>query len=199
MRYAIIGAGHIGSALAGHFARQGIACGLANGRGPESLAEFAASLGPAVSAIPLAEALQAEVIVLAIPFPALQAFAASAGDLSGKLVIDAMNAHADLGGRMSSELVAEAFPGAVVVKAFNQLSAAILARDPAEGGGRRVVFVASNDATASATVAKLASDLGFAPVELGRLDEGGRLIQFVGGPLVLRDLIQLDSKNRSDR
>jgi predicted dinucleotide-binding enzyme len=76
-----------------------------------------------------------------------------------------------------------------VVKAFNQLPAALLAIDPSQAGGRRVMFVSSNDADASATVAKLARQLGFAPIELGRLDEGGRLLQF-HGPLVLHNLIE---------
>jgi 8-hydroxy-5-deazaflavin:NADPH oxidoreductase len=191
MRYAIIGSGHIGSAIAAHFARVGIEAAIANSRGPESLSDLVSALGGKVKALSLQESLQAEVIFLAIPFPALREFASTAGNLAGKLVIDAMNAHMDLGGRLSSDLVAEALPGATVVKAFNQLSAAILARDPAEGGGRRVMFVSSNDAKASTKVAELATSLGFAAIELGRLDAGGRLLQFTGGALVLHNLIEI--------
>jgi 8-hydroxy-5-deazaflavin:NADPH oxidoreductase len=191
MTYAIIGSGHIGSAIAGQFARAGIDAVIANTRGPESLSDLVASMQGKVKAVSLKEALQAEVIFLAIPFPALQDFASAAGSLAGKLVIDATNAHGDIGGRLSSDLVAEALPGAVVVKAFNQLSASILASDPSVHGGRRVMFVSSNDTAASAKVAELASGLGFSPIQLGRLDAGGRLLQFVGGPLVLHNLIEI--------
>jgi 8-hydroxy-5-deazaflavin:NADPH oxidoreductase len=191
MTYAIIGSGHIGSAIAGHFARVGIEAMIANTRGPESLVDLVAAMGGKVKAVSLEEALQAEIIVLAIPFPALADFASAAGKLSGKVVIDATNAHADLGGRLSSELVAEALPGTIIVKAFNQLSASILASDPSAHGGRRVMFISSNDAGASTMIAELASNLGFTPILLGRLDGGGRLIQFVGGPLVLHNLIEL--------
>jgi 8-hydroxy-5-deazaflavin:NADPH oxidoreductase len=191
MAYAIIGSGHVGSAIAGHFARVGIEAVIANTRGPQSLAELVAALDGKVKAVALQDALQAEVIFLAIPFPALQDFASSGGTFTGKLVIDTTNAHVDLGGRLSSDLVAKALPGAIVVKAFNQLSASILASDPSVNGGRRVMFVSSNDEAASAKVAEVASKLGFAPIQLGRLDGGGRLLQFVGGPLVLHNLIEL--------
>jgi 8-hydroxy-5-deazaflavin:NADPH oxidoreductase len=191
MTYAIIGSGHIGSAIAGQFARAGIEAVIANTRGPESLADLVATMHGKVKALSLKEALQADIIFLAIPFPALREFASAAGNLAGKLVIDATNAHIDIGNRLSSDLVTEALPGAVIVKAFNQLSAPILASDPFAHGGRRVVFVSSNEATASAKVAELASRLGFAPIQLGRLNEGGRLLQFVGGPLVLHNLIEI--------
>ncbi|MDB5516418.1 MAG: putative oxidoreductase [Tardiphaga sp.] len=54
---------------------------------------------------------------------------------------------------------------------------------------RRVVFVASNDDRASATVKALAEQLGFSPILLGRIDEGGRLLH-VPGPLVLHNLVE---------
>jgi hypothetical protein len=88
-------------------------------------------------------------------------------------------------------MVAGEFPGAKVVRAFNQLPAALLASGLLQAGGRRVVFVSSNHADASATVAELARQLGFAPIELGRLDEGGRLLEF-HAPLVLHNLIEHD-------
>ena len=76
-----------------------------------------------------------------------------------------------------------------MVKAFNQLPAAVLGQDPSERGGRRVVFVSSNDEDASATIQSLAKQLGFAPIGLGRIDEGGRLLSF-RGPLMLRHLVE---------
>jgi len=69
--------------------------------------------------------------------------------------------------------VSKAFVGARLVKAFNHLAAAKLGTNLSVKGQRQVVFVSSNDADASATVAAVATRLGFAPIELGRLDEGG--------------------------
>lgn len=45
---------------------------------------------------------------------------------------------------------------------------------------------------ASTEVAKLAKDLGFAPIEVGKLDEGGRLIQ-APNALVFQDLIKFET------
>jgi predicted dinucleotide-binding enzyme len=89
--------------------------------------------------------------------------------------------------------VAACLAGAVVVKAFNQLPAAVLAREPAQDGGKRVVFVASNDEPAAATVKTLAEQLGFSALSLGRIDEGGRLIE-KGAPLVLHNLVEYPFK-----
>jgi predicted dinucleotide-binding enzyme len=76
-----------------------------------------------------------------------------------------------------------------VVKAFNQLPAAVLGRDPADQGGRRVVFVSSNDEEASKVVLALAKELGFSPINLGRVNEGGRLLLFKS-PLILHNLVE---------
>ena len=193
MAYAIIGSGKIGSALARLLARSGIAAAIANARGPDSIAPLVDELGGSLSAVPIKEALQAEVLFLAIPFAAITTFAQQAGDLTGKIVIDAMNAFNAppelLRGRMSSEVVADALPGARVVKAFNHLPAGVLARDPTQDGGRRVIYVSSNDAGAASDVAALAGRLGFAPISIGRIDEGGRLLQ-VNGPLLLHNLVE---------
>jgi 8-hydroxy-5-deazaflavin:NADPH oxidoreductase len=76
-----------------------------------------------------------------------------------------------------------------VVKAFNHLPAAVLARDLSENGGRRVGFISSNDDTAANEVKILAEQLGFSPILLGRIDEGGRLFQIDGG-LILHNLVE---------
>jgi 8-hydroxy-5-deazaflavin:NADPH oxidoreductase len=115
----------------------------------------------------------------------------------GKIVVDATNNHDAppevMAGRLSSDIVAKAMPGASVVKAFNQLPAGVLiGRDPPQDGGRRVVFIASNDDKASATTKSLAEQLGFSPILMGRIDEGGRLLYFPG-PLALHNLIEFPS------
>lgn len=202
MTYAIIGSGAIGSALATQFARQGIEVMLANSRGISTLTDLARKLGPSVRPVEVSEAVRAERMILAIPFGAIplvaQGGTANGVDWSGRLVIDASNAvempafkPADLGDRLSTEIVAEAFPGAKVVKAFNTIPAAKLAADPKQAGGRRVVVLSGNEAVARSQAAKLVEGLGFAPLDLGALRQASHLQQF-GGTLVAKDLIQLD-------
>ncbi len=100
-----------------------------------------------------------------------------------------------LGGQPSSKVVAQAFSGGRLVKGFNHLGAAILAQDPAVHGGRRVVFLASDDDDAETEIAALAQNLGFSPINLGGLSEGGRLVQARGnswGQLIFKDLVKFD-------
>jgi predicted dinucleotide-binding enzyme len=196
MTYAIIGSGSIGHALATQFARKGIDVLVTNKRGAGSLVELVRELGPNITAVDAREAFQADVVILAIPFTAVPDAVRGVGRWDGKIVIDCTNAAdrpsftpSDLGGRASTDVVAAAVPGARVVKAFNTIPAAILAADPTEHGGRRVVFLAGDDTDANAQVAGLIERLGFAAIDLGKVTEGGRLQQF-GGPLVAVDLVQ---------
>jgi 8-hydroxy-5-deazaflavin:NADPH oxidoreductase len=197
MTYAIIGTGNVGKALARLFSRAGIHVLIANSRGPETIQALVAELGDMVTAKPVKEALEADIVLLAIPFVAVEKFASIHDDWSGKIVIDATNAYGVppevMAGRLSSDIVASAVPGASVVKAFNQLPAGLLARDPSQDGGRRVMFIASNDDKASAGVKALAEQFGFSPILLGRIDEGGRLLH-IPGPLVLHNLVEYPLK-----
>ena len=181
MTYSIIGSGSIGKALAQQFARSGIKVGIANTRGVDSLVTLAKELGDNVVPQTLPEALKADVIFLAVPFWAHRDVAKAAPNWQGKLVIDVTNAYgvplAELDQLPSSAVVAKAFTGARLVKAFNHLPAKLLAQEPATATGRRVIFVSSDDEAASATVAALAEQLGYAPVSLGKLAEGGQLVQ----------------------
>lgn len=196
MSYAIVGAGNIGSALARQFARRGIDVSITNKRGPQSLSPLVKELGKYVTAATFADALKADVVFLAIPFPAVPDLATAGIDWNEKVVIDVTNAFGvpseTLAGRTSSEVVASLLPDAAVVKAFNHLPARVLALDPAQNGGKRVVFVSSNDEQASKTVEHLAQQLGFAPVALGRIDEGGRALNIVPGGLLLHNLVEYD-------
>jgi len=193
MNYSIIGSGKLGMALARQFARNGISVGLANRRGPDTLAAVAGELGETVTPLSLEEAIKADVVILAIPFAAYKDVAASAATWEGKLVIDAMNARdetpEDLGHLESTDAVALALPGATLVKTFNQLPAASLASDPSNNGARRVMFVSGNDDAANARVAELVRQLGFAPIVLGKIAEGGKLLRY-RGPLVLQKLFK---------
>jgi hypothetical protein len=201
MNYAIIGSGHIGAALARIFARKNIAVAIANSRGPETLTSLAQKLGPGVHPQSIHDACEAEIIFLAVPFPAHKDVAKQFKNWNGKIVVDAMNIldlspneREELGGVLSSEVVAKAFIGARVVKAFNHLPSDQLGTNPSVAGERQAVFVSSDDADASATVAAVATQLGFAPVELGRLDKGGVPLHVVGGKpggLLSQNLVKL--------
>ena len=105
----------------------------------------------------------------------------------------------ELGGQPSSaRVVAQAFTGGRVVKGFNHLVAAVLDQDPAVHGGRRVVFLASDDEDAATEIGALAENLGFAPIKLGGLLEGGMLVQARGnswGQLIFMDLVKFDDES----
>jgi predicted dinucleotide-binding enzyme len=194
MTYSIIGSGNVGTALARQFARSGIAVGIANTRGPDSIAPLAKELGDKLVPLTLEDALKADVVILAVPFRAHTTVAEALPSWSGKVVVDAMNTYGvspeELKGQASTDVVSSAFPGAKVVKTLNQLPAKLLAQDPAVNGGRRVMFVSSNDEGAESAMAKLVADLGFSPVMLGKVNEGGMLIG-MGGSLILQNLVKL--------
>jgi len=197
MSYAIVGFGKIGQALAHAFARKNINVTVASRRPPEALAPQAREIGPTVVARSLQDALEADTIILAVPFGEHRAVAKALPSWKGKTVIDATNAFGvlpeELGGLLSSAFVAKAFTGAKLVKGFNHLVAAILATDPVVEGGHRVVFLASDDEDAISPVADLANQLGFAPVKLGKLNEGGALVHARGrtwGQLIFQDLFK---------
>jgi predicted dinucleotide-binding enzyme len=197
MSYAIVGFGKIGQALARAFARKDINVTVASRRSPEELAPQARAIGPTVVARSLQEALQADIIFLAVLFDQHRDVAKALPNWKGKTIIDVTNTFGvppeDLDGLPSSAFVAKAFSGARLVKGFNHLGAAILATDPVVEGGHRVVFLSSDDEDAIVPVADLATRLGFAPVKLGKLDEGGALVHARGktwGRLIFQDLFK---------
>ena len=188
MSYAIIGFGSIGQALARAFARNNIEVSVASRKPPEALLPQAQAIGPTVVPKTLQEALKADVIFLSVPFEGHREVARTLPSWKGKTIVDAMNAFG-----FSSAEVAKAFPGARLVKGFNHLLARTLATDPRGKSGRRVVFLSSDDEAATASVATLAEQLGFAPVNLGKIEEGGALVQArdkVWAPLIFQDLFK---------
>jgi hypothetical protein len=128
MSYAIVGFGKIGQALAHAFARKNIEVTVASRRPPEALAPQARAIGPTVVAKSLRDALEADTIILAVPFGEHREVAKALPSWKGKTVIDAMNSFPvppeELDGLPSSAFVAKSFTGAKLVKGFNHLIAA---------------------------------------------------------------------------
>ncbi|WP_280951249.1 MULTISPECIES: NADPH-dependent F420 reductase [unclassified Mesorhizobium] len=199
MSYSIIGFGNIGQALAKAFARKGIDVSVATTRDPESFAADAAAIGPTIIPKKLADAVKADIIFLAVRFESHPEVAKALATWQGKTIVDVTNAYGvppeKLGGQPSSRFIAQAFTGAKLVKGFNHLVAAVLDQDPAVHGGRRVVFLASDHDDAAAEIGALAENLGFSPIKLGGLSEGGLLVQARGnswGQLIFKDLVKFD-------
>jgi predicted dinucleotide-binding enzyme len=199
MSYAIIGSGKVGQALATAFARKGLEVAIASRRSAEALAPIAKAIGPTISPKSLQDAVQAEIVLLAVPFGTQKDIAKAAERWQGKIVIDVTNAYGvapeGLGNLPSSVVISQAFPGAKLVKAFNSLPAEVLARDPNIKGGRRVVLLSSDDEGAATRVATLVEQLGFAPVQLGKLADGGLLIQARGktwAQLIFQDFVKFE-------
>lgn len=197
MSYAIIGFGSIGQALARAFARNGIEVSVATTRDPESFASAAAAIGPTIIPSTLAEAVKADIVFLAVRFESHRDVAKALPSWQGKTIVDMTNAYGvppeALGGQPSAKAVAQAFTGGRLVKGFNHLVAGVLGQDPAVNGGRRVVFLASDDDGAASEIGALANKLGFAPINLGGLSDGGLLVQGRGnswGHLIFQDLVK---------
>ena len=190
-RVGIIGAGRLGQAMARTALRAGREVVLANSRGPESLSSEVATLGDGATAGTVEQAAQDAIVVLAVPWPRVPE-AVRGLDWSGRIVIDATNDFdpGDLDGRTSSEVVADLVAGARVVKAANTLGAAVLAADPHEAGGRRVIFLSGDDVDAKSEASALFEDAGFSVIDLGGLSEGGEMQQ-VHGPLAGANLVRL--------
>ncbi|CAE6815810.1 hypothetical protein R75465_05603 [Paraburkholderia aspalathi] len=197
MNYSIIGFGAIGQALARAFARKNIDVIVASRRPPEALMQQARAIGPTVVPATLQDAIASDTIFLAVPFWEHREVAKQIPTWQGKTIIDTTNGFGvpveDLEGQPSAAVVAKAFTGARFVKGFNHLPAAVLAADPSVNGGSRVVFLSSDDENAVAPVTALAEQLGFAPISLGPLKDGGLLVQGRGntwGQLIFKDLVK---------
>jgi len=187
-----LGAGQMAQTLARVWLPAGHQVLLANSRGPDSLAGLVAELGPAARAVTPPELTTADVVVLATRWVQTPDAVALVGPLTGTIVLDPTNNRVgprpedviDLGGRLSSEVVAELVPGARLVRALYHLPI------PALGTLREepeplALFVAGDDPAARSVVAGLLRDLGGEPVDLGTLADGARL-QGAGGPFAGR-------------
>jgi predicted dinucleotide-binding enzyme len=118
-----------------------------------------------------------DVVMLSIPWTAIDDVLSKTGPLEGKVVIDTTNPYGpggvqDLGGRSAGRVNAQRIPGARIVRAFNTLTSGFQADAAGRRGDERVVlFLSGDDEEAKALVGGLIEDIGFAPVDVGGLDE----------------------------
>jgi predicted dinucleotide-binding enzyme len=198
-RIGIIGAGGIGQAFAGHMVKAGYEVLLSNSRGPDSLKAAVDQLGPRAAAVTREEAARAQVVFLSARWARVPEALSGLPSWDGRILIDAVNpivqpgfSKADLQGRTSGEIVASLAPGARVVKVVNTLPVALLASDPNQAGGRRVLFMSGDDVAAKSQVGELLFKAGFATIDVGSLTNGGALHEVPGGLLTNLNLIKLD-------
>jgi len=185
-----IGAGNVAQTIA----RLALAAGhnviLSNSRGPESLTELVGQLGANASAATAAQAARADIVILAVGWDLVPAALQGLADWDGRVVVDATNQWhhhnpqetVDLGDQTGSEYNATLMPGARIVKAFNTVFMNVVTKSAHRSDGPLVIFLAGDDTDAKATVGAFVDSLGLAPVDLGDLRQGGRLMQ-AGGPL----------------
>jgi predicted dinucleotide-binding enzyme len=201
MNIGIIGAAAVGETLAVEFIRAGHEVLLSNRRGPGSLVSLIHRLGPKAKAVTLEQAAACPLVLLAIPWVAVAEALPALPKWEGRILIDATNTFlnyvpdfkvADLGDDSGSEIVARLAPDARVVKAFNTL--------PINGffmgspdGYKRVTFLAGDDAKAKRLVAELITAIGLAPMDLGSLSSGGRMMQ-LGGMFNGAELLKADER-----
>jgi len=183
--FGIIGAGNIGSQVARAVIAQGHEVVIANSRGPETLAELVAELGPKARAATAQEAAEAaEVAVVTVPLHAVDRLPVE--PLAGKIVLDTNNYYFERDGRIpaldagettTSDIVQRHLVGAKVVKAFNHIQAAAITEhaQPAGTAGRRALVAASDFPEATAFVTELYDAIGFDTVDAGPLADSWRI------------------------
>jgi 8-hydroxy-5-deazaflavin:NADPH oxidoreductase len=172
MRIGVIGAGRIGGGAARLLARAGHELLLSYSRDPDKLRAQAEEIG-AQAGTPAEAAAFGDVVILAVPWPAIDDAVAQAGSLDGRIVIDTTNPFGAGGwqvpeGRTTTQVNQERLAGAQVVKSFNTLTAAFQQEAAGKTGEKRVaMFLAGDDAEAKRVVAGLIDDAGFDPVDAG--------------------------------
>jgi predicted dinucleotide-binding enzyme len=181
--------------------RAGYPVVLSNSRGPSTLTDTVAELGPLASAGTVAQAAQADIVFLAVGYLDVPRALAGLPDWDGRVLVDTTSqfqlidgqyAPLDLGDQTGSEVIAALAPGARVIKAFNTLYAAYIEPDPRHDAGRQVVFYAGDDTKAKTNFHGVLDQFAFAPIDVGGLHDGGRLMQVNGGPLSALHILKQD-------
>ena len=201
MKVGFIGAGTVTATFGRHLLTAGHAVVVSNSRGPETLADFVADLGPGAIAGTKQQAAECDVVILATNWVRV-ADALKGIDWRGRILIDATNAHVDpvpdisragvtrsraaLKGRTSSEIVAEIAVGARLVKSISNMPMEWI-QDFSPNRPRTVIFTSGDDHEAKQLVINLIGSTGLVAIDLGSLQTGGAMHE-VGAPLSGLDL-----------
>jgi 8-hydroxy-5-deazaflavin:NADPH oxidoreductase len=201
MKVGFVGAGNVTRTFGRHLITAGHAVVVSNSRGPETLSDFVADLGPDAIAGTREQAAECDVVILAVRWSKVSE-ALKGIDWRGRILIDATNAHVDpvpdlslagvtrsraaLKGRTSSEMVAEMAAGARLVKSISNMPMAWI-QDFSPNKPRTAIFTSGDDAEAKKLVIELINSTGLVAIDLGSLVAGGAMHE-VGAPLSGVDL-----------
>jgi len=203
VKIGFIGAGNVTGTFGRHLINAGHTIVVSNSRGPETLADFVADLGPGAITGTREQAAECDVVILAANWVNVPE-ALKGIDWQGRILIDAANAHTDpvpdislagvtrsraalqATGRTSSELVAGMAAGARLVKSISNIPMAWI-QDFSPNKPRTVIFTSGDDAEAKQLVIELIDSVGFVAIDLGSLSTGGAMHE-VGAPLSGIDL-----------
>jgi 8-hydroxy-5-deazaflavin:NADPH oxidoreductase len=196
MKAGFIGAGKVTGTIGRHLINAGHTIIVSNSRGPETLRDFVADLGPNAIAGTKQQAAECDIVILAIHWVKV-AEALKGIDWHGRILVDATNAHmgpvpdislagvtrsrAALNGRTSSEMVAEMAVGARVVKSISNMPMAWI-QDFSPNKPRTAIFTSGDDTEAKKRVMELINSTGLVAIDLGSLRAGGAMHE-VGAPL----------------
>lgn len=198
MKIGFLGAGNVTRTFGRHLMAAGHTIVVSNSRGPETLANFVADLGPGAIAGTREQATECDVVVLAVHWGKVPE-ALKGIDWRGRILIDATNAHMDpkpdislagvtrsraalkSKGRTSSEIVAEMAVGARLVKSISNMPMAWI-QDFSPNKPHTVIFTSGDDAEAKQLVIELINSTGLVAIDLGSLATGGAMHE-VGAPL----------------
>src|SRR6516165_12037714 len=196
MKVGFIGAGTVTGTFGRHLITAGHTIVVSNSRGPETLTDFVADLGPNAIAGTKQQAAECEIVILAAHWANVDE-ALKGVDWRGRILIDATNAHMDakpdislagvtrsraaLNGRTSSEMVAEMAVGARLVKSISNMPMAWI-QDFSPNKPRTVIFTSGDDTEAKQLVIELVNSTGLVAIDLGSLTKGGAMHE-VGAPL----------------
>ncbi|MGK5684960.1 NADPH-dependent F420 reductase [Actinoplanes sp. URMC 104] len=179
-----IGSGNIGGTVARLAAAAGYDVVVSNSRGPETLQDLVAELGPKARAATAAEAAKAgDLVVVSVPFKAFAQLPVA--ELAGKVVLDTNNYYPqrdgvfealDRGEATSSELEQQALGSARLVKVFNNIFSAHLASlaRPSGAADRSALPIAGDDDAAKQTATEFLDAIGYEAVDVGTLADSWR-------------------------
>lgn len=188
MRIAIIGVGNIGSNLAAQLSKAGHEITICFSRDQDRLKQKATQLGKTIRVATVAQAVKdSEVLVFAMPWSEVDSVLAEAGDVTGKVIIDATNQFGSDGPVALPTTVAQynqnRLPGAYLVRAFNMFFASYEAEVGAGQHRPVAMFFVTEHDQAKSIAKQVIADTGFVPVYLGGWDVA-QLIEIPDGMLL---------------